>query len=193
MKLLIKKLFPTLVFAILLSGCNPAILQYQLDPEITHLDQLPEETKIVALKVVDARVAHESNENNQNIVTGPTDEIKVIEKKLTDFLKQAGYKIISKPLLADLSFEIEINTLQLSLESSTFKSTIGGKSEIKLTVNKRGEQWSKIFRATREQEVANPVNDLDVTGVVNQMLTKQFSSMFSDQSLKDFFSKNNNL
>lgn len=189
MKLLLIKLFLTLAITILLIGCNPAMLQYQLDPEITHLDQLPEETKIVALRVIDTRVTDASSEDNQNIIAGPIDEAKVIEKKLTDFLKQAGYKIISKPLLADIAFEIEITTLQLTLESSTFKSTIRGKSEMKLNVNKQGEQWSKIFRASREQEVANPVNDLDVTGVVNQMLTKQFSSIFSDQTLKKFFTK----
>ncbi len=186
MNLSLIKIFITLTAMILLSGCNPATLKYQLDPEFTHLDELSEKAKIVALKVVDARSTATPDNANQKAVSGPTNEAKVLQDKLISLLKKNGYKIISKPLLADIAFEIEITKLQLSIESSTFKSIIRGSSEIKLTANKHGQQWSKIFRATREQEVANPANDLDATGVVNQMLSKQFTSIFSDQSLVAF-------
>ena len=178
-----------LAVILIISGCNPATLKYQLDPEISYLNQLPDETKIVALKVIDARTATSPDNTEQHLVSGPSDEAKILQDKFITQLKQNGLKIISKPLLADIAFEIEIVHLALTLESSTFKSVIRGKSEIKLTANKQGATWSKIFRATREQEVANPANDLDVTGVINQMLTKQFSRIFTDQTLTEFLAK----
>lgn len=174
---------------IVISACNPAALKYQLDPEIAYLNQLSEETKIVALKVIDARTAISPDNTKQNIISGPGDEAKILQDKLITQLKQNGFKIISKPLLADIAFEIEITQLALTMETSTFKSIIRGKSEIKLTASKQGTKWSKVFRATREQEVANPANDLDVTGVINQMLTKQFSNIFTDQSLTEFLTE----
>jgi uncharacterized lipoprotein YajG len=173
----------------MLSGCNPAVLKYQLDPEINNLDRLSQSAKIVALKITDNRVTDPADNSNQKIISGPKDETKLLQDKLIALLKQNGYKIISKPLLADVAFELEITTLKLTIESSTFKSVIRGNSEIKLITNKHSQQWSKIYRATREQEVANPANDLDATGVINQMLTKQLSSIFSDPDLKDFISK----
>jgi len=174
-----------LVSVLILSACNPATLKYQLDPDIGGLDSLPNSIKIVAVKVTDVRKAP-SNIGELLAVSGPTDEAKVLQGKLISLLKQRGYKIISKPLLADLAFNLEIMTLTLTVEEMTFKSIIRGKSEIKMTVNKHSQQWSKIFRATREQEVANPTNNLDVTGVMNQMLTKQLSSAFSDSTLEEF-------
>ncbi len=189
MNLSLKKTFITLTAMAILSGCNPAILKYQLDPEINNLDRLAQDAKIVALKVTDSRVNNSANTSNQNAIAGPDNETKQLQDKLITLLKQNGYKIISKPLLADVAFELEITKLTLTIESSTFKSVIRGNSEIKLTANKHSLQWSKIYRATRQQEVANPANDLDATGVINQMLTKQLSGIFSDPDLKGFISK----
>jgi len=184
-----KKFAFVIAFLLILSGCNPATLKYQLDPDIESLNILPDTIKIVAVKVTDLREDADLT-SKQLPVLGPNDEAKVLQEKLTALLKQRGYKIISKPLLADLAFNLEIKTLALTIEELTFKSIIKGKSEIKITVNKHSEQWSKIFRATSMQEVANPINNLDVTGVINKMLTKQFSEAFSDTALEEFIKKN---
>lgn len=189
MKLDSRKIIACIGLVVMLSGCNTATLKYQLDPEINHLGKLAGNTKIVAVSVTDARKVIASPNSNQALVSGPDNEAKVLKDKLTSILKQNGYKIINKPLLADVAFSIEILTLELTIESATFKSTIRGKSELKLTVNKHSQHWSKIYKASREQEVANPANNLDATGVMNQMLTKQLSTAFSDPSLRDFILK----
>ena len=187
----IKTISIWLAAMLVISGCNPAMLKYQLDPEFSQLNQLAGNAQIVALKVIDTRADSSSSTYNtdQKVISGPAEETKLLQSKLIDLLKKSGYKIISKPLLADIAFKIEIANLELTIESSTFKSIIRGKSEIKLTANRHSQQWSKIYRATRQQEIANPANNLDATGVVNQMLTKQFSSMFADESLRKFLSK----
>ncbi len=189
MNLSLIKLVIASIAILIISACNPALLTYQLDPEIPHLNQLAGDAKIVALKVIDARTDSASDNSGQKTISGPTEEAKLLQRKLMELLKNNGYKIINKTLLADVAFEIEITNLELTIESSTFKSIIRGKSEIKLTANRHSQQWSKIFRATRQQEVANPANNLDATGVMNQMLTKQFSNMFDDDSLRDFLAK----
>jgi len=180
------KIFALVIaLSFLLSACNPSTLKYQLDPDIDNLDILPEKVKIVAVKVIDLR-EKVTDTGKQKTISGPNDEAKVLQEKLMTLLKQRGYKIISKPLLADVAFNIEIMALKLTVEELTFKSIVRGKSEIKMTVNKRSQQWSKIFRATSMQEVGNPTNNLDVTGVMNKMLTKQLSSVFSDPTLEEF-------
>ena len=189
MKLSAIKLLVASTVIFMVAACNPAMLKYQLDPEITHLNQLVGSAKIVALKVIDTRTDNSGDNADQKVISGPAEEAKLLQRKLTDFLKNGGYKIISKPLLADVAFEIEITSLELTIESSAFKSIIRGTSEIKLSANVHSQQWSKIYRATRQQEVANPANDIDATGVINQMLTKQFSNMFADSSLQEFLAK----
>lgn len=189
MNLSLIKLLVASTVILIISACNPAMLKYQLDPEISQLNQLAGNAKIVALKVIDSRKDSSLNNTDEKMIAGPVEEAKQLQRKLIDLLKENGYKIISKPLLADIAFEIEITNLELTIESSTFKSIIRGKSELKLTANRHSQQWSKIYRATRQQEVANPANDLDATGVVNQMLTKQFSTMFIDESLQAFLAK----
>ena len=184
------KIICSLVFAIslMLSACNPSTLKYQLDPDIDNLDILPTNIKIVAVKVTDLR-EKSAGIDKPVTVSGPENEAKALQDKLIALLKQRGYKIISKPLLADVAFNVEIMALNLTVEELTFKSIVRGKSEIKITVNKHSKKWSKIFRASSMQEVGNPTNNLDVTGVMNRMLTKQFSSVFSDSDLKEFVKK----
>ena len=190
MSFLRKKIFVLFLTTVALSGCNPDILKYQLDPGIDQLNGLAENAKIVALSVKDNRPVSSNQSSSIKSILGPNDEANVLRGKLVALLKQGGYKIINNPLLADISFEIQINKLELNIESSTFKSTIRGNSEFKFSVRKNGEDWAKVYRATREQEVANPVNELDATGVMNQMLTRLLSNAFSDASLKEFIQKN---
>lgn len=185
------KLIFIYLITLLITGCNTAVLKYQLDPGIDNMDSIPKNLSIVAMKVIDSRdKTIKNNDNSKQLVVAYSDnEAKLLQDKLVALLKQEGYKIISNPLLADVAFELKIMRLDLTVESATFKSVIEGHNELKFTAIKRGEQWSKIYRGSRKQEVANPTNNLDVTGVMNQMLTKQLSNMFSDQALKKFISK----
>jgi len=190
MKLISKLTISILTILFVMTGCTPALLKYQLDPGFDAVKEAAGTAKIVAVSVVDLRKNNERSTLNGKIaINGIEADAKVLQAKLIEKLKRENYKIISKPLLADIAFEIEINKLSLLIESGTFKSVIQGQSEFKLTVNKHSERWSKIFRATRTQEVANPANNLDATGVINQMLTKQLATAFSDPALADFVSK----
>ncbi|MCF6193715.1 MAG: YajG family lipoprotein, partial [Kangiellaceae bacterium] len=108
------------------------------------------------------------------------------QKQLITKLKNYGYKIINKPLLADMAFELVINKLELAVDKSMLKSLIRGNSKITLTLRKHSAHISKIFSATKTQEVANPANNADVSGVVNQMLSSLFANMFSDQQMVEF-------
>lgn len=171
-----------------LTACNPDLLKYKLDPDFGSLEQLAGKSEIVAVKITDKR-------SNQPIPSGDIklaafeDEATVLNKRLIDQLKELDYKIINKPLLADLAVMMDINELDVSIQESTFKSTVKANSVFTLTIRRNGEEWRKIFRAARTQEVANPVNQNDATGVINQLLSKQLSNAFSDPALMEFLSK----
>ncbi len=171
-----------------LTACNPDLLKYKLDPDFGSLEQLAGKSEIVAVQVSDKRT-------KQPIPTGDIklapmeDEATILNKRLIDQLKDLDYKIINKPLLADLAIMMDINELSVSIQESTFKSTVKANSVFTLTIRRNGEEWRKIFRAARTQEVANPVNQNDATGVINQLLSKQLSNAFSDPALMEFLSK----
>jgi uncharacterized lipoprotein YajG len=172
----------------ILTACNPDLLKYKLDPDFGSLEQLAGKSEIVAVQVSDKRT-------KQPIPTGDIklapmeDEATILNKRLIEQLKDLNYKIINKPLLADLAIMMDINELTVSIQESTFKSTVKANSVFTLTIRRNGEEWRKIFRAARTQEVANPVNQNDATGVINQLLSKQLSNAFSDPALMEFLSK----
>ncbi len=172
----------------ILTACNPDLLKYKLDPDFGSLEQLAGKSEIVAVQVSDKRT-------KQPIPTGDIklapmeDEATILNKRLIEQLKDLDYKIINKPLLADLAIMMDINELSVSIQESTFKSTVKANSVFTLTIRRNGEEWRKIFRAARTQEVANPVNQNDATGVINQLLSKQLSNAFSDPALMEFLSK----
>jgi len=171
-----------ILFALL--GCNSAPLRYTLDPEFSYLQGLGRDIKVVSVKVIDKR----SNTNNST-VEDPDEVAGKLQKQLIGKLKDHGYKIISKPLLADMAYELVISELEMTVDKSMLKSLIRGNSKITLTLRKHSDHISKIFSATKTQEVANPVNNVDVTGVANQMLSSLFSNMFSDQQIVEFSEK----
>ncbi|MEP1741900.1 MAG: YajG family lipoprotein [Kangiellaceae bacterium] len=172
----------------ILTACNPDLLKYKLDPDFGSLEQLAGKSEIVAVQVSDKRT-------KQPIPTGDIklapmeDEATILNKRLIEQMKDLDYKIINKPLLADLAIMMDINELTVSIQESTFKSTVKANSVFTLTIRRNGEEWRKIFRAARTQEVANPVNQNDATGVINQLLSKQLSNAFSDPALMEFLSK----
>ncbi len=188
MRIKFSHLMAVIFSMLMISGCNPDLLKYKLDPDFGSLEQLAGQAEVVGVKITDKRV-------DKPIAAGDIklapfeDEAKVLENRLIAQLKELDYKIISKPLLADLAVMMDINELSLLVTESTFKSTIKANSVLTITIRRNGEQWSKIFRNARSQEVANPVNENDATGVINQLLSKQLSNAFSDPALMEFLAK----
>ena len=177
-----------LVSLLTLTACNPDLLKYKLDPDFGSLEQLAGKSEIVAVKITDKRSSKPIPSGDIKLAPFE-DEATVLKKRLTDQLKELDYKIINKPLLADLAVMMDINELDVRIQESTFKSTVKANSVFTLTIRRNGEEWSKIFRAARTQEVANPVNQNDATGVINQLLSKQLTNAFSDPALMEFLSK----
>jgi len=181
-------LFLVLSAVLSITGCSSQTLKYRLDPDFGSLQEVAGQSKIVAVKVTDSRTTAQA-QSNKTIISSTADEAKVLKDGLTKQLKELEYKIINNPLLADLAVTLDLKTLSLDLEASTFKSTLKAESSFTLTIRKNRQEWTKIFRSGRTQEVANPVNDNDATGVINQLLSKQLSSAFSDPALMEFLAK----
>jgi len=172
-----------------LFACSSVTLKYAIDPEFSYLKESLQTAKIVAVTVTDGR-GSAARTGSPTIAVAKTDDVaETLRSQLINKLKKSGYKIISKPLLADIAYELVIQELELSVNKSMLKTTLLGSGKILLTVRKHGESLAKSFSATRTQEVANPAGDLDATGVVNQMLSSLFANMFSDQELSTFAAK----
>jgi len=189
--LVAKLLATSLIIPVFLSmvACGVASIKYHMDPDLSGLSQLSSTGSSVYLKVIDSRSATPKLPADYDEVGGPTKETEVLRQKLLTQLKKSGFKIISKPLLADLTIEVEVITLNLAKKPSVFDSVLLAKSAIKLTVKRQGDQWAKIYKVSRMQTVANPANNTDATGIMNQVLTEQFRLFFSDPSLLDFANK----
>jgi uncharacterized lipoprotein YajG len=172
-----------LFLCLILTACSPKTLYYKLDPDFGNINENIQKAELVALQVTDKRSLPSLKEEQLN-VKGPEQEVELLRSLLIERFKSENKKIISKPLLADLAFLIEIKQLEVILSPGTFKSEFSATSHFQLTVTKKGETWSKIFRASRTQEVANPVNSNEATGLINQLLSEQFNKAFSDSGLK---------
>ncbi len=181
---------PFLLLAIILfsSGCTTTSLKYHFDPEITQLEQLSAHAKVVAITVEDKRSAQTTSkdENIQHIPHNP-DDAKTLKNKLIANMKQNNFKIIGNALLADLSFNLQIEQFDVSVNKSFFKSEVMVKSQLRVIARHQGNKYEKIYTMKRQQEVANPATELDVTGVVNQLLSQQLSIILSDKSLLEIF------
>jgi len=180
----VRKILVLATFLLTLFGCNSTPLKYTLDPEFSYLQELGRDIKIVSVRVVDKR-----QNTTTDSVKDPDEVASKLQNQLIQKLKDKGYKIINKPLLADIAYEMVINELDMAVDKSMFKSLIRGNSKITLTLRKHSDSVTKIFSATKTQEVANPANSIDVTGVANQMLSNLFANMFSDQQIVEFSEK----
>ena len=185
--LLSKIIFLALILS--LSGCNTKKPTYNLDPEFGLLQEPTNNTSIVAVKIIDNRQKAKEQDDKQIILSSSGNDAEVLQDKLISRLKQLDYKIINKPLLADIAYEIQLNKLNITLETGILKSKFVANSEAKFTVRRNSQQWTKIFRASKTQEVANPATDREATGIINQLLSQQLESAFSDSSLSEFLSK----
>ena len=184
MRIKIRLLVLSIVALVGLMGCSPASLSYRLDPEVNNVQRLSNHAKLVSVSVTDNR-QQKATAAEQDIIiaSGPEDEAKVLRTLLIDNFKKNNFKIINNPLLADLSIEIQIEQLEARINKSMFKSEVKVSSHLRLKAKKQSQSLEKLFKMNRNQEVANPPNELDVTGVVNQLLSNQLSSIFADPAL----------
>ncbi|TQV81482.1 YajG family lipoprotein [Aliikangiella coralliicola] len=168
---------------LVIAACTPAKLNYLIDPEITTAEQLHSHASLVSVQVLDKRKQLPSQKDKQVVTSAADNEAFMLKEKLVDNLKHHKFKIISKPLLADIALEFHIEQLSATVASELFKSNVEVISHLRLKAKSKGRTFEKLYKMSRSQEVANPANQNDVTGVVNQLLSKQLSGMFSDPAL----------
>ena len=179
-----------IVITFVLSACTHAQLSYQLDPELNNFPPPVANTKLIAFDLIDKTSTNQSISGKESVyVVSDRQQFSPLSQKFINRLKALDYKIISNPLLADIAITIEISQLDLLLEKGIFKSKFNAYSQIKFTINKKSEPWSKIYKANKTQEVANPATNLDATGIINQLLSEQLEKGFSDPSLLKFLKK----
>ncbi|MDQ7048478.1 MAG: hypothetical protein Q9M92_02630 [Enterobacterales bacterium] len=86
-----------------LVACGAASIKYHMDPDLSGLEQLSKRGSNIYLKVIDSRPSSPKYPIDYSEVKGPPQIPEVLRQRLLTQLKKSGYKIISKPLLADLS------------------------------------------------------------------------------------------
>ena len=176
-----------LLLILFIAGCNPQVLKYKIDPEFGALDVFAGNSKIVAIKINDH--LKPTSSASDITISRPENIAGTLKKGLINQLKDLDYKIINNPLLADLAITMDLRTLDVKIDTQTFKSELSANSEFQLTIRRKGEEWTKVFRSGRTQEIANPAKDRDVSGVINQLLSRQLAAAFADPKLMEFLAK----
>lgn len=173
-----------LLFITLVSvACTPSKLNYKISPELSQLASLKQNVNLIAIAVNDLRQPLSSGTEDEYFVSGDKDDAAQLKLKIINALKANGYKIITDPLLADLSLTFEIEKLSLKVKESLFKAKLEAISEINLKAQNKGNRIEKRYKTSRGQEVAIPVNGNDTTGLLNQALSAQLNTIFADQQL----------
>lgn len=174
-----------ILFSLLLvmTGCQTANLTYRVNPDLSPLQQLQSQAEMIAINVVDKT---ESTAQNSNSLRTEKPITESIQEQLKKAATAAGMKLIANPLLADLGLTLEIEVFDVSLNASTFSSEMKVKSQLNLQLQKKSRSYQKRFISSRTQEVANPVNNNDITGIVNQILSEQFAAALNDSDIQQF-------
>jgi len=182
-----------LLFSVLfqiITACSTTSLNYKIDPEISNMKQFANQSSLIAISVIDKRANHDQATHDESIlIPGQKNEVEIIKTKILDNLKQNNVRIISNPLLADISLELHIEEFKVVIESELFKSKLKVTSHLRMKASKNGRFFEKLYKMARTQEVANPANSNDVTGIVNQVLSKQLSAIWSDPALSQLTTK----
>jgi len=172
------------IVAILISGlliaCQPQFIQYRLGPDYSPLARLSPKQPLMALKVVDKR-GTPSDPMTSGVKTQPRTELgDTLDQLIKQAAKENGIRLISNPLLADIALTLEIESFEVIVETGTLKSRIIVKAQTNMVLAKKSTSHSKRFITSRRQEVANPVTEKEVSGLVNQTLSEQFALMMQD-------------
>ena len=176
-------------FLTALAGCNSTKLAYKISPEIRTGEQLKVATPLVAINVVDKRKKLAGLADKQSYIPAQTDEAKSLKKVILDRLTAEKFKITTDNFLADISLTFEIENLNTKMSSSLLKAELESTIHIRLKANRKGEKLEKLFKISRTQEVAQPVNNNDASGILNQALSAQLSSIFEDPQLLELARK----
>ena len=172
------------IILLIISACANTQLNYQIDPEIKNISQIGNNLSLVAISVKDNRSKTQRQETKEvKFITMQKNDASLIKAKLLENFKQNNIKIISNPLLADISFELQIEELKISIDEGVFKSKIRATSHLRMIAVNNGQVFNKLYKVSRNQDIANPANSNDITGLVNQVLSKQLSAMLSDPGL----------
>ncbi len=179
-----QRLFQLSFFLLVLTitACSKPALIYKLSPEIQSTTSLQQNIKLISVSVVDKR-APQAKHNDLTFAKSDTNEAAALRKIVIEKLTQDGFKIISDPLLADLSLKFELEKLHTSIDSGILKANLESVVWLKLKAARKGHNLTKLFKTSRSQEVAIPVNSNDITGLTNQALSAQLSKLFSDPEL----------
>lgn len=172
--------------SLILSACASEQLSYRIDPEIRYTPESSQVSPIFALEVIDSR-QHQPGHNHQAskvqsvpFALGDQAVTQALKDKLAASLQNNRFRLISDPLLADTSLSIELEVLDVTLSEQTFSTQIAVNSQFLFRLSQQGEVREKRYKASRTQEVANPVKSIEVTGVVNQLLSQQLSKIFDE-------------
>lgn len=172
----------------MLSGCETAKLAYKVGPEIRSFDNIKEHTSIVTISFTDNRSAKPSDSDGE-FIQGEGDEVEDLKQAVLSSLKKDNFKISADPFLADLALSFYIEEFTTQVTSSLLKATLEAKVRITVKANRKGHKLEKTFNTTRTQEVAIPVNNNDVTGIMNQALSAQLTNIFNDPQLLELVKK----
>ncbi len=188
-KFTLTKSLSLLILLCVLAGCNTAKLAYKISPEIRSVEQLKTSTPLVSINVIDKRAEPAALQEKQSYIPAESNEVRSLKKAILDRLTQASFKITTDNLLADISLTFEIEQLNTKMTSSLFKADLESIVHLRLIANRKGEKLEKLFKTARTQEIALPVNNNDVSGILNQALSAQLSNIFEDPQLLELAKK----
>lgn len=177
------KLFTVFLSAHLISGCGATKLAYQVSPEIKSVEQISSNASLIYIAVVEKRAALPVLEKDQDFAEANGDDLKTLKDAIINRFTKEKMKIISDPLLADLALTFEVEQLNTKITSELFKAKLEATVHTRLKASRKGNNLEKVYKTKRDQEVAIPVNNNDVTGILNQALSAQLSKIFTDPQL----------
>lgn len=170
-----------------LAACSTTQLSYKIDPEISGLDKLSKQVKMVSVSVIDKQVSEKLVDAEKIEPVGGFDNVaNVLKQSLIEHFKNNQFKIISNPLLADLGVELQIKILTVQVKSNLLTSEIQITSHLLLKAQKHSKSFKKLYKSEMMQELVNPISSNQITGLVNQLLSKQLSNILSSPKLINF-------
>jgi uncharacterized lipoprotein YajG len=166
-----------------LSCCAQNQLVYHIAPELESVKWLLNNKSLIFIDVVDIK---KNKATLLNEIKGSQPDAKAIKKELIRTLKKHHFKVINRSLLADIGIKIVIKELYLKLDPGVLKSQLEAESRLEFVINQKSNVWRKTFYSKRKQAFANPVTDLEASGMINQVLSELFTQALNEPSLKIF-------
>jgi len=182
----LQKFFTVLCLSVVISGCFNTTTRYRPEPQIQTTNWLKQHANMIAIKVTkpeNISVEHLKNQEGTLNIAPPTDLAKTIQEQLQSHYKEQGFKIIGKPLLADLAYEIEIEKFDITLHPGLLTTIVKLDITLMVTVRKHSKMLQNRYKGGYEQEMVNPVTTEDLSPWVNQKLGELLSKILAKQDL----------